>query len=170
MASFLATQRDLQCATVAWQAGSAVTLPTVGKEGFPCHSRGRVDVVRLSTLLTLDQRISDKSGATMRKFTDSDRLRLIEMHEHRAGVRGLGRDDLLAIGFALNRPPSDITSEILRLRQQRRLPFPPARQSAANKKASARPALRSEQVPQAQGTCSALGTYDGIAGPIDRAA
>jgi hypothetical protein len=81
------------------------------------------------TVLTLDQRISDKSDAIMRKFSDSDRLRLIEMHEHRAGVRGLGRDELLAIGFALNRPPSDVTSEILRLRRRGLLSFPPARRS-----------------------------------------
>jgi hypothetical protein len=63
----------------------------------------------------------------MRAFTDDERQRLIFMHEHRAGARGLERDDLLAIGFALNRRPGEVAVEIARLRTAGLLPFPSGR-------------------------------------------
>jgi hypothetical protein len=63
----------------------------------------------------------------MRKFTDAERRRLIFMYEHRAGARGLARDDVFAIGFALNRPPCEVASEIFRLRILGLLPVPALR-------------------------------------------
>jgi hypothetical protein len=65
----------------------------------------------------------------MRAFTDAERLRLISMHKHRAGARGLERVDVIAIGFALNRRPEEVAVEILRLRMVGRLPFPSARKN-----------------------------------------
>lgn len=65
----------------------------------------------------------------MRKFTEAERRRLIYMYEHRAGARGLVREDVFAIGFALNRPPSEVASEVLRLRTLGLLPLPALRRS-----------------------------------------
>jgi hypothetical protein len=63
----------------------------------------------------------------MRVFTDAERLRLISMHKHRAGARGLEPADIVAIGFALNRRPNEVTAEILRLRMVGLLLSPSAR-------------------------------------------
>ena len=65
----------------------------------------------------------------MRAFTDAERLRLISMHKHRAGARGLERVDVNAIGFALNRRPEEVAVEILWLRMVGVLPFPSARKN-----------------------------------------
>ena len=67
----------------------------------------------------------------MRAFTDTERLRLISMHKHRAGARGIERVDVIAIGFALNRRPEEVAVEILRLRMVGLLPFPSARKNAS---------------------------------------
>jgi hypothetical protein len=71
------------------------------KVGLVCHD------------LTVAQGISGTfvrpaRGNRMRKFTEAERRRLIHMYGHRAGARGLVREDLFAIGFALNRAPSEV--------------------------------------------------------------
>jgi hypothetical protein len=70
----------------------------------------------------------------MRVFTGAERLRLISMHKHRAGARGLAHSDLVAIGFALNRRLEEVAAEILRLRTVGLLPSPSARRPRGDPK------------------------------------
>jgi hypothetical protein len=71
--------------------------------------------------------LSECRDGEMRAFTEAERQCLIHMYDHRAGARGLARDDVFAIGFALNRSPSEVASEIVRLRTLGLLPLPAVR-------------------------------------------